>query len=709
MANPSPLFFAMQPLQQCIFDKDDGTALAAGVVSYFSDPSFTTPKNIYEQSNQPDGSYIYTNIGSVVVLSSIGSFVDSNGENFIPFAFPWENDSPTPNLTDPGNFQPYYITVVSAGNVLQFTVTGWPANSFSDTPNSTALGTTANQITNQQFSEVLFSPDPGVATTTYSVSGTETIAIAPGWFVDTSGTGTVAVQQISLSESIVTEAPYALDIELSSGVTGSLYQRIYNSPRLLAGSFASGYLQAASVNNQEVNLQLLYIPSMGTPTSLASGTTTDDGNFTTISGTVSIPVSTPLDNANGYVDISLGLPASVHLQVTSFQFVAVANESDTPPFSQLSIPLQKSELFWYWQPALNFKPIKSMLTGWDFPLNPAQVFGPGTSGAPIPVNTTPQYVWDQLIMATATSTVNCYRTTTTGGFTVVNTGATEAFYMLQYLQGPQALETTMSNLSVNISAYTQTNPGVVARVYLYYSAAGGSVPTLPTSIGTIATTGIFTLTASNWSLVPQTIGSFSVATLSMAANTTTAPTDIGMSGWTGKTNYGSTATANFAIVVTFQVSTASTIVNVNSIALVPGDIPTRPAPQTAEECLLECSAYYQSSFPIGTIPANNTGFVGAAVGIQVSTGSGAGGPIVSFPVKMRVNPGVLLFNPTAASNGQIYDFTAASSWSASAAQYPGGPASQGSVNGFYTTGTPVSTVGHGSAVHWTADSRLGVV
>ncbi len=50
MATPNPLFFAMQPLQQVIFDKDDGELLAAGIVSYFSDPQFTTPKDNVHRS-----------------------------------------------------------------------------------------------------------------------------------------------------------------------------------------------------------------------------------------------------------------------------------------------------------------------------------------------------------------------------------------------------------------------------------------------------------------------------------------------------------------------------------------------------------------------------------------------------------------------------------------------------------------------------------
>ena len=85
MAIASPLYYAQFPLQEAIFDKDTGDALAAGIIQYFSDPQFTVPKDVFEQSNAPDGSFIYTNLGSVLTLSSIGTFVDPNGQNFIPF------------------------------------------------------------------------------------------------------------------------------------------------------------------------------------------------------------------------------------------------------------------------------------------------------------------------------------------------------------------------------------------------------------------------------------------------------------------------------------------------------------------------------------------------------------------------------------------------------------------------------------------------
>ena len=123
---PSPLFFIQQPLQQVIFNKDDGTLLAAGVVSYFSDPEFTTPKDVYQVTNAPDGTYFFTDVGSVLTLSSIGSFVDLDGNNFTPMLFPW-----TGTVLAPGQFEPYYITVYSSGGILQFTVTGYPYNNLS--------------------------------------------------------------------------------------------------------------------------------------------------------------------------------------------------------------------------------------------------------------------------------------------------------------------------------------------------------------------------------------------------------------------------------------------------------------------------------------------------------------------------------------------------------------------------------------------------
>ena len=69
-----------------------------------------------------------------------------------------------------------------------------------------------------------------------------------------------------------------------------------------------------------------------------------------------------------------------------------------------------------------------MLTGWDFALNPAQLSSPA-------ITTTPAYIWDQTICASAVNTINVVRVNTSGAFDATTTVNNDAFYMLQYLTG----------------------------------------------------------------------------------------------------------------------------------------------------------------------------------------------------------------------------------------------------------------------------------
>ena len=290
------------------------------------------------------------------------------------------------------------------------------------------------------------------------------------------------------------------------------------------------------------------------------------------------------------------------------QLVGVDNADETVSYIEESPEREVDHLFHYFQPKLNFKPIPSLLVGWDFPLNPAQ-FGASQTGS-----TTPGYIWDQTIMASAANNLTITRDVGTSGMKVVTTGNTDAFYMLQYLDGGQAMETTFSNLSVNIAAYSANMTNVVVRPYLFVAPAGvGVIPTLTTTIGTIASTGIFSLTpgatTNGWVAVPNIYSTAPMAALPSAFS------DTGFNGWTGKSNFNfSTTGVVFAIVVTFQTPTTGTQVLIESISCVPGDIPTRPAPQAISEVFRECQYYYESIFvgtngamvPMGTLVAAGT-------------------------------------------------------------------------------------------------------
>lgn len=134
MTTPAdPKYYAyMLPLQQAIFNKDDGKLLADGTVYFWEDEARTIPKPVYEQTGSP-GSYVFVSLGAVLTLSSIGTFVDGSGQNVTPFLYPFTGD-PQDGYT--GITQKYFIQVFSSNNILQFTIEGWPPTQFSSTSTS---------------------------------------------------------------------------------------------------------------------------------------------------------------------------------------------------------------------------------------------------------------------------------------------------------------------------------------------------------------------------------------------------------------------------------------------------------------------------------------------------------------------------------------------------------------------------------------------
>lgn len=450
---------------------------------------------------------------------------------------------------------------------------------------------TDNEITNAQFALVNFA-SPLNLTSTTSIS----VEIAPGWFLDlnTSGpSGTAVVNQVPLNSNFPspTNAPYALRLTLSAWDSVVLRQRFSQNGIQWSNKFVSCAMTAL-VNGAPQSMSAVLVDSQGNPRGTVLSNVLVTGTFTELTGhtTPALPPSTDTDlPPNAYIEFQLLIPSNIDIYLTSFQIVA-SNLPIEFSYNQDTIERQIDHTFHYYQPQLNFKPIPSLLTGWDFPLNPNQ-FGITS------FSNTPQYVWDQTIMCSVVGAINVAPVSTTGALSMMTNNPNESWYMLQYLQGGAALKTTLSNLSVNIDAYSIINPNVRVNVYLYYSNTNGTIPNIPLTIGSItnALTGQFTLSQSGWALISQFKNRTNTAILPF--NVHSVATDTKFYGFLGGNNFASAATNhNFAIVVTFAAATAGSQVLCDSISLVPGDIPTRPAPQTADEVLRECQYYYEMSY-----------------------------------------------------------------------------------------------------------------
>ena len=643
---PSPLYFIQQPLQQVIHDKDDGSLLAGGRVEYYSDPQFNEPKNVFEVSNAPDGTYYFSNIGSVLTLSSIGSFVDLDGNNFTPMLFPW-----TGSVLAPDQFEPYYIRVYSATDILQFTVTGYPFNNFSIASLTEEGGDTSNQITNPQFVEALI-PAAGI---TITVSGAMTIPVAPSWFIDVSGAGTIFLQQEPLDIQTPSDAPFALTIRTTSDTSGTLYQRITNSPRLLFEETISGYLEINSAT--AFALTMSYVPSGGTGSAdIITESVPADNEWTPLRGAVVIEGTA---NANppgvdGYVDIEINIPTLANFMITSIQVEGVADVNVIPNFHQISTPLQESQLFYYWQEWLNYKPIPSYLVGWDFPMNPAQPNGDSGDFVTNPTASNKSaYAWDQTILFASVGGQLTYdRNSSTKGITI-GTGAATSFAMIQYLPVQQARELLAQRNSVSIQGFLEdTNPdpatSISGTVSLWWTT--GALPDLKdpnfNSLVTVVTSAGVPTTI--WTQVPN-IPQGNNAPFSFGVSSLKAP--IYLSGWDATLTNASTTADYIAIVVAFSTIETTQTVTVDFCGLFGGDIATRPAPQTQDEVLKECQYYYETTYDVGTKPGTVS-----ADGQQSATQTfiSGGGDTKIYPstfeisfnsIKLSTTPALTMYNP----------------------------------------------------------------
>jgi len=633
-------------IEDVLLDKDTGAPLSGGLVYFEQDNQRGVLKPVY-QITGTSPNYTFIQLPNPMTLSSIGTFEDSLSNPVIPYFYPYDAE---------GEVELYYVRVTDAGDVPQFAREAVPY--IGDSSSSEITSAFENELSNPQFAEVVFDTNTPTYTYSFNAAAQEVVALAPGWdlVVTCSGVGTVTVAQLTPVGSLnrLTNPGTILNIT-SGGVSRlRLRQRLYGSPNLWGSGYLSGAFIAKTYSGTDTALTLYYSQSNGIVVDepIVQATINGNGLYAVYSGNILIPASASTDSSpDAYVDIEFDLPVSTQIDISSVMIAAtglvpVSNIA----YDQTTLDRQISELFYYYKPQLDFKAIPSLLTGWDFPLNPAQILGTSFN-----ITTTAKYGWDQTIVKSVVGNIAVVRNAVTGGFQATTGNANEAYYQIQYLSGSQAKKMLGTKLSVNIDAFrTQAGGAVTVKVYLYSGRAAATIPALPTSIGTIVANGDFTLTAANWTLIPRTNFGQATETLSIV-NTAAYATlndkeDLQFSGWEITDATQIADTDKFAIVVTYSCPTSGTVVVTNSISVVPGDIPTRPAPQTPDQVLQECRYYYETSYPLGVQPGSSESN-NALTFFQIAEISGGICRVystnLSFPLKeiKRTAPGVTFYTP----------------------------------------------------------------
>ncbi len=698
------IYYVTSDVDTYFVDPRSGQPLAGGILTFYQNSATNVMVSVYEQTGTP-GSPTYTALPNPLTLSNVGTVQDASGNNVVIYYLP--------NSTVPGMGSPdlYYVVITDSGGNPVATRYNWPniTSSSGPTPPPQTEFTSENQLSNPTFTNSFLAG----SSNTYVATGTSTTyPLCPDWNLIISGSGnvTVNITPVAGNTLVPSSPPYVLDIAVDSSVSSCIVaQNFYNNSGLWTSTaneniYLNGAFVASNLNSGTTSLNMWYAESTPgySPIIIVNGSVSSN-NFAVISGSTAsfIPDSAnPATGPSAYVTVYLSFSSGSHVQVSGLQLIVSEGASIEVESSDYNSS-NRNEAFQadYYIPRLAGKPIPSYLVGWDFSMNPFQ-FGSSSSqtGSPGVINPTAKYIADQTIAQSNISNVNWQRDSVTNGLNMTGTGTNDAFYILQYLSGSQVQSMINNHLSINVYGYIANNSNpVTMKIYLFSSTS--TIPRLSTgTIGDVNASGNFTISASGWNQVSRS----GLPTPSVSLNTQGSylNNDYGFNLW----QMPNSATA-FAIVVTFAYVNASTVFTINSISVVPGDIPCRPAVQSSDEVLRQCSVYYQTSFVLGQLPANGVGASsGEIYSYLISPSLGSGLPMINFPVKMRALPNpVILYNPVS-NNSYIRDFTVPGDFTTSAA-------TNVTTNGFITIGRAPTGAGLSDflGVHFSADARIGIV
>ena len=753
MANiPDNRFIASTSLEEYFVDKNSGLPLSNGAVYFYQDISRTTPKLVYELTGDPTnvGGYTFVPLDSPVRLSATGTFVDDDGNNIAVYYFPYDGlPASSANTLDL-----YYVVVVDSSGAMQFTRSAWP--SIAEDLSAADSGSVyENQLSNSQFVDISFGP-ANSAFYTYGGAGNFVYQIAPDWelAIVSTGAGTINVVRIAIpgGPPIASNPPYTLTVIPGTNLTTlAVRQVLKNNPGIWSqiNGAGDGYISGSILLYPNSQVTMTYVPSTGLQKTILIKNNTGAAPVL-YNATVQLPVSNnPSAAPVGFVSIYLYLPTvGAGTRFSSVQVVGLTKNQAVVPYVQEPVNRQIDHLFHYYNSQLQFKPIKSYLVGWDFPLNPVQFQTSGTlNGGAITgsINRT-NYAWDQTLIYAATASGVTYGVTpnTNGLRVTANAGGTQ-FALVQYLDQVTARALFANDLSVNVSASTNIPAGITATVSLWYTTAANlpNAKTLGVNpnqslIQTLGASGNVTSNfGAGWVEVRRTLVGSIAATFTVSQATAgNKYFNVPLTGWAANNTAATTATY-FAIVVGFANLPATNFVDFNSISLVPGRIATIPAPQTLNDVLKDCQQYYWTTYfdsnsQIGTAtPRGAKSFVGIQGYIPngQQNATAACSFQIEYPSAMRINPSITLYssqtglpNMIAAyeneiTNGAPSTFirdTASNLWSTSAAR---GYISQYGV--FYDVIGPIplftAYVFNGTvkelflSCHVVADARLGIV
>lgn len=484
---------------------------------------------------------------------------------------------------------------------LIYEVDNYSPGGSGDTPIDTTAIATDNQITNPQFSLISFS-----STFTLTATNPDPIEVAPGWFLNLAGTGTVTLERLALSSTLTnpTNAPYALRITLSGTWTGTPYlSQRFNQNGMLWSTFTEPrYVSnsvTARIQGAPQNISAQLYDSMGTAltTVLASTVVTDTFNEYVDHGLMpsTTNTNTPPD---AWIEYRLFLPTTVDIYLTSFQLVT-SNSITNFQYIQDTIERQQDYTFHYYRDSLLRQQKECVLTGWDFGLNPWQAYPVAATNLASFGYTADQTIMiQQAYVASASgNNISTARASVANnyGFQVTAVTATNQFAMVQYIDTATIRAgwgKTFSSL-VKLIAQLQ-NPALTLRMKMklvYRTTLPSAVSqTEPIASWTASGEPVF---AAGWTALSAI--NDPVYNIVNGANTLLFE---GFDLPAASTNLMTLGVVLYTMDSMLQSGTPDHIV-FNKVSLVQNDFAIDVPSLTFDETLRRCQYYYETSFEPG--------------------------------------------------------------------------------------------------------------
>lgn len=343
MANLNPKLILAPSIQEYFVDKDSGFPLSGGFVTFYKDQARTIKKDIYQLIGSP-GDYSYVVLPNPIILSSVGTPQDEDGDDVVIYYYPYEgtpSDDPTSDIVEL-----YYVTVENSGHIAQFTRQAWPNFSTS----GDIFGETfVNYIPNDQFlTHNNIPPNPDADTTLGEIVRPLTPVAAGGWYYQRSSS--------SISQDFITfprfsgpiltppaNPRYSLNLTCNGADGGNILRDIeirwndvnkFLTPNGLEQLYTFSFFGIAALATP---VTIILINNFGTGGSATTeqilNTFTIGTSYTNVLVPFVFPVPTAKTigpNDDDYVALVLRFPTNTGINVTVDTFLMVINSIKLP-------------------------------------------------------------------------------------------------------------------------------------------------------------------------------------------------------------------------------------------------------------------------------------------------------------------------------------------------------------------------------------------